>query len=91
MQVRVAGWSTPRSIIVEGYRVLFEVAEADGCSACLSRIAHVRRTLAAKNVAVEFREVRTGYGNTLYVVLDPPAAGVDLRDHVGQLLNLSLG
>lgn len=90
MQVRVAGWSTPRSIIVEGDYVLFEVAEADGCSACLSRIAHVRRTLTAKNIAVDLREVRTGYGNTLYVVLGPPAAGVDLRDHVGQLLNLSL-
>ena len=92
MQVRVSGWATPRSIREENGRVLFEVAETDGCHICESRIEHVRRTLTGQNIAVSFRTMPSVYGpNCLYVVLDAPPQGVDVRDHVGRLLNLSIG
>lgn len=91
ISVRVAGWLTPRSIFEEGGKILFEVAETDGCPTCMARIEHVERTLARKNISAEFRTKPSDYGpRCLYVVLDPPAQGVDVKQHVGSLLNLSL-
>lgn len=88
--VRVAGWATPRSIIEEDDKLLFEVAEDDGCLACQSRIAHVRRTLSRKNITVEFRVMPSAYSaRCLYVVLDPPSEGADIKQYVASLLDLS--
>lgn len=92
MQVRVQGWSTPRSILERDGNILFEVAEDDGCSTCWSRIQHVRRTLTARNIAVSFRTMPSVYSDRcLYVVLDAPPQGADVKDYVGQLLNLNIG
>lgn len=91
IEVRVRGWGTPRSILEKDGKILFEVAEADGCSTCRGRIAYVRETLAAKNIAAGFRTAPSYYGERcLYVVLDTPPQGVDVKSHVGQLLNLSI-
>ena len=92
MQVRVQGWATPRSILEENGNILFEVAEADGCPTCQRRIAHVRRTLAAKNISADFRAMSSAYSDRcLYVVLGAPPQGVDVKDYVGQILDLSIG
>lgn len=91
MEVYVRGWSTPRSILEKDGKILFEVAEPDGCYTCQRRIDYVQRTLAAKNIAAEFRTMPSYYGkHCLYVILDTPLQGVDVKDHVGQLLNLSI-
>ena len=93
MRVRVRGWATPRSILEEDGKVLFEVAEPDGCFTCLSRIEHVRRVLAGKNIPVNFRTMPSDYSGAagcLYVVLDSPQEGADIKSHVGQLLNLHI-
>ena len=86
--VHVSGWSTSRQIIEENGKILFEVAEADGCPACRSRIEHVKLALTQKNISAEFQSKQSLYGRCLYVVLDPPAEGVDIKNHVGRLLNL---
>ena len=91
MQVRVAGWSTPRSIYVDDSKnVVFEVAETDGCSICQSRIDHVKRVLAAQNIAAEFRRGQSRYGDCLYVALPPAPEGADLKSYVGQTLRLNI-
>jgi hypothetical protein len=91
MYVNVAGWATPRQIIEGKDNFLFEVAEDDGCSICAGRIRHVESVLRSKNIAPEFRTMRSQFGPCLFVVLEPAPPGVDPRDHVGQLLNLSIG
>ena len=91
MVVHVHGWLTPRSIFEENNKVLFEVAELDGCATCQSRIEHVQRTLAAKNLPANFRVMPSAYSaHCFYVILDLPPEGVDVKSHVGQLLNLTI-
>jgi hypothetical protein len=91
ISVRVAGWLTPRTIREENGKILFEVAEGDGCPTCAMRIRHVERVLVSKKISAEFRTKPSAYGpRCLYVVLDPPAQGVDIKQHVGSLLDLSL-
>lgn len=91
LHVRVHGWSTPRTIREENGKVLFEVAEADGCWTCLMRIERVYNTLRRKKIAAEFRTMPSAYGERCqYVVLDAPPQGVDIKHHVGQLLDLQI-
>lgn len=91
MRVRVNGWLTPRSIQEEDGKVLFEVAEDDGCATCQRRIEHVRQALAGKGITANFRTMPSAYSaHCLYVVLDSPPEEVDVRSHVGQLLNLTI-
>ena len=90
MQVRIEGWSTPRSILEKDNKVLFEVAETDGCSTCRSRIAHIDRVIAAKKIPVNFRLMPSNYGPCIYVELDAPPEGVDVKTYVGQLLDLRI-
>ena len=91
MEVRVSGWSTPRTILEKDGKVLFEVAEADGCFTCLGRIVHIKETLAAKNLAAEFRTMPSYYSERcLYVVLDAAPQGVDVKRYVEQTLGLRI-
>ena len=90
MQVRVKGWGTPRSILEKENRVFFEIAETDGCPTCQSRIMHVDRVLKAKSIPADFRLMPSSYGPCLYVVLDSPLQGVDVKSYVGQLLDLAI-
>jgi hypothetical protein len=91
MYTRVEGWSTGRQILERDGKVLFEVAELNCCSTCLSRIADVKRVLRAKSLPVEFVSMPSRYDrHCQYVVLNPPRNGEDLRAYVGSVLNLNI-
>ncbi len=90
MIVEIYGWQTPREIIEEDGKILFEVASVDGCSICQRRIRHVTEELQAKNLPVEFRTRQSFYGPSLYVVLDLPPEGVDPKMYVGDMLGIGI-
>ncbi len=96
MLVQVAGWLNWRILEVEADgKIVFEVAATGHCNICDRRISDVKATLAAKNIPAEFGRKRDfKYGTCgdegIFVTLNPPPAGMDVRQYVGLVLNLTI-
>lgn len=88
MRVSVGGWSNSREVRVEGGKVQFEVGmDHNHCPTCASRVRHVTNALVRKDLPHRFIG---GCGSALYVELDGPPQGVDLRDHLGCALDITV-
>lgn len=88
MYLSVAGWSNSREVRVEGGKVQFEVGmDHNHCPTCASRVRHVTNALVRKDIPHRFFG---GGGSALYVELDGPPQGVDLRTHIGRALNIAV-
>ena len=88
MRVCVDGWSHSREVLVVGGKVQFEVGmDHNHCATCASRVRHVTSALVRKDLPHRFIG---GGGSSLFVELDGPPRGVDLRGHLGQALNIAV-
>jgi len=87
MRMSVDGWSNSREVRVEGGKVQFEVGmDHNHCSTCASRVRHVEHALVRKDIPHRFFG---GGGSALFVELDGPPSGVDLRAHIGRALDIT--
>jgi len=90
VRVRIKGWSTSREVFEENGKILFEIAETDGCPTCQRRIDHVRRTLARKNIQAKFLIKKSRWGDCLYVALDKPQKGKHVKKYVRETLDIPI-
>lgn len=73
--VSLSGWQTGREILEYNGRLYFEVAEQGHCSICQSRIDHVKRQVAHKQLQVTYAHLLDRFprdARTLWVGLEKP-------------------
>jgi hypothetical protein len=88
MRVRVAGWSNSREVLVRNGKVHFEVGmDHNHCPTCASRVRHIERALSEKDTLHRFDG---GGGSSLYVILDAPPKGVEIKDYLGRALDITI-
>lgn len=94
MFVKIQGWSTPRRLVVEGNRVLFEVAFKHEYPGLMGqeRMDMVRnRFTFLKNATFVTRKFSDYWGRSVYVSLPLPADCKDVVQYVLKTLRLKEG
>lgn len=88
--VRIADWSNPRHVRHDEERILVEVLwKGCDCSTCRSRLRCVEQKLDSKGLMVDFQTLPSPRGlESIYVALDAPENGVDIKEHIAQTLDL---
>lgn len=85
--VRIGGWQNPRQLIESNGKIALEIALShDHCPTCAERMRFVTRQLAARNVQYSWM-----YPNgRSFVQLDHPGPGLPVRQHLTDLLGVSV-
>lgn len=84
--VHVSGWTNGRRVVLDGDSVQFEVAvDHNHCPTCAERVRHVKFALSRKGIGFDWRG---GCGSSLYVVLPPLPEGRELKQYLGESLDL---
>ncbi|MGD1003767.1 MAG: hypothetical protein ABR884_04325 [Minisyncoccia bacterium] len=87
-RVHVSGWDHSRTVIFGDDGVQFEVGmDHNHCPTCAARVRHVERALFRKGMSADWRG---GRGSALYVVLPRLPEGRELKQYVGDALDLCL-
>ena len=87
-KVRVGGWSNRRTVIVDGGKVMLEIALSHNhCSTCAERVRYVTRKLAQRNVRYSWEYPD---GAKSFAVVDAPGDGLSVERYLSELLDLNI-